>query len=254
MSVMSYEDASAGPMKVIAATVMMFLLAACAPKTGPGSQYALLDALSEQLYQYHSCIPLGWQPVAVAGTYYPGYIASLQGYAEFLDAIWRGRIPAGDVQKPRVAPVFRVLNHLVQAGLLDRKRTSTGFDYYLTEQALQYYYASSLYQDNRGNMQYLCYSKIVPEQIIWSQRIPRPPDWVPSKAQWYRVVFRWKTSALARWASADPFLRSHSIVLSPLKSPTAARMFYLRNAWHLVNIYDGNWMLPALTDAAAWRT
>ncbi|MGZ3526652.1 MAG: hypothetical protein ACXVAO_03010, partial [Vulcanimicrobiaceae bacterium] len=104
---------------------MTMLVSACASQPSPGSQRALLDASSSELqYQYHAWVPLGWAPVAIAGTYYPGYVASLQGYAEYLDAIWRGRIEADDVQKPRVREVFEVLNHLAKVALLVRKHTA----------------------------------------------------------------------------------------------------------------------------------
>jgi hypothetical protein len=240
-------------MRRLLAIVAALVLSACAHTPAPHSQSAVLDALSNALDdQYHACVPLGWNPVVVAGTYYPGYIASLQSYEEVWDAIWRGRIPASDVAKPRVGTVYDVLNHLVKAGLLLRKRTPSDYDYYLTYRALPYYYDRSWYGNNNGNMQYLCYSKVVPSRIISLQRIRRPSDWT-GPAQWYRASFAWAAGAPARWAR-DPFLRAHSVLLSPMRSPATAKMFYADKTWHVADIDDKTWRLPKVFDAAAWSS
>ena len=235
------------------ALLAALLLSACAHAPTPGSQAAVLNALSNALeVQYHACVPLGWNPVAVAGTYYPGYIASRQSYEETWDAIWRGRILAANVEKPSVKPVYEVLNHLEDAGLLRRVRTPLNYDYYLTPNALPYYYDTSWFDNNRGDMQYLCYSKIIPDRIVWVEHIRRPSNW-SGPAQWYRASFKWRASASATWAS-DPFLRAHSVILAPLKSPTTAKMFYLDETWHVTNIYDHTWMMPKVSDATAWNS
>lgn len=214
----------------------------------------MLDALTSAFgEQYHACVPLGWKPVVVAGTYYPGYIASLQSYAEVWDAIWRGRIAASDIANPRARPVFDVLNHLVKAGLLRRERTPFSYDYYLQYDALPYYDDISWYGNNNGDMQYLCYSRIVPERIIRLEQIRRPPKWA-GRAQWYRASFTWRVSASAPWARNDPFLQAHSIILSPMQSPTTATLFRAGKRWHITNIYDTNWKLPKVSDAAAWTS
>jgi hypothetical protein len=228
------------------------LLAACSAP-GPGSQQAMLAGLAQALrFQYHNCVPLGWQPVSVAGTYYPGFTATAQSYAEFLDAIWRGRIATKDLRNSSGRAVFGTLNHLMSAGLLDRKETPGGYNYFLKPQSFPYYFGSSLYGDNRDRLQYLCYSTIVPQKIVWSQRIPYPKGSRKSKAQWYRVLFTWMPSSPAAWAN-DPYFRKHSIVLAPIESPTAAKMYYYRDDWHVVDIYDRTWMLPATVDATAQK-
>jgi hypothetical protein len=241
--------------RILSACLAFALLSACAAVPRPparGSQAAILGALSDTLqYQYHACVPLGWRPVAVAGTYYPGYIASLQNYAEWLDAIWRARIDFSEISKPAVKPVFEVLNHLTKAGLLVRKQEASFYDYFLTANALPYYYGWSRYNNNYGKMQYLCYSTLVPDRLVWMQRIARPNDW-RGRAQWYRVSFAWKASAPAQWAN-DPFLREHSVILAPVKSPAVALMYYNDSDWHVGALYDRTWMLPVLRDVAAWK-
>jgi hypothetical protein len=121
--------------KVVAALAVA-LLTACS-RSGPGSEQSLIAALSQELkFQYHDCIPLGWQPVAVAGTYYPGFSAAAPSYEEFSDAIWRGSISFKDLRKPGPRTVFTALNHLVSAGLLERNKVPAGYDYLLRPQAL----------------------------------------------------------------------------------------------------------------------
>lgn len=238
-------------MRKIAALLAVLLLSACAHAPMPSSKSAVLDALSSALDgQYHACVPLGWKPVVIAGTYYPGYIASLQNYEEVWDAVWRGRIAASDVTKPDVRAVYGVLNHLVKAGLLTRTRTPSSYDYYLKYEALPYYNDRSLYGNNNGAMQYLCYSKIVPDRIVRLERIRPPSEWT-GRAQWYQASFAWRVTVSAAWAR-DPFLRAHSVVLSPMSSPTTALMFYADKEWHVADISGKRWMLPRVADAAAW--
>ena len=166
-------------------------------------------------------------------------------YAEWLDAIWRGRIDARDLRNPGAADVSTVLDHLASAGLLKEKRDAFGVDYLLTSNAFPYFYGSSLFNNNRDSLPYLCFSTIAPDKILWMHRIAKPSPLENGAAQWYDVDFAWKPSARAGWAD-DGFLQAHSVVLAPLTSPTVAKMFYLNGQWHLVNIYDRGWMLPAV--------
>ncbi len=216
----------------------------------PNSNRALVAALSQDLrFTYHACVPLGWKPVPVHGTYYPGYTAAIANYAEWLDAIWRGSIAKRDLRNPDAKTVFEVLNHLTQAGLLTRKEFPRRYRYFLTPRAFGYYDGASVYKNNRDSLPYLCYSVIAPDRIVWLQRIPSPRGWVAG-AQWYNVQFAWKPGARAGW-TPDTFLRSHSVVLPPVDSPTSAKVYYSDNQWHLVNVYDRGWMLPALGNAAS---
>lgn len=233
------------------AACTLALLAACA-SNGPGSERAVVKALSAQLvFQYHECVPLGWEPMYSAGTYYPGYTASVQNYAEFLDAIWRGRIDDGEMKDPATTEVARVLDHLTAAGLLTRQVRVGRIDYGLTPNAFPYYYGSEEYGNNHDSLPYLCYSTVVPTRIAWIARIA-PPSWRRrSKAQWYRASFEWKASEPAAWAR-DPFLRAHSVTLAPLSSPTTVMLVFARGTWSVLNIYDRGWMLPALSHPNAW--
>lgn len=214
----------------------------------PHANRVLLESIAAQLkYAYHDCVPLGWEPVPVRGTYYPGYTASLQTYAEWLDALWRGRIDTRDLNRPGATEVFNVLNHLAHAGLLERRSVPGAFDYYLTTRALPYYYASSTYHDNRDSLPYLCYSTIVPDRVVWLQLAGKSAK---LGGRWYTVSFEWKPGSTAAWAN-DWYIRAHSVVLPPLRSPVTAKLFYRNGNWNLASVYDRTWMLPAITAQAA---
>lgn len=209
------------------------------------STQALLNGLAHDLkFTYHECVPLGWQPVPVRGTYYPGYTASMQNYAEWLDAIWRGHIEKSDLRNPQAADVVATLDHLAASGLLRKTNTQSRYDYYLTPRALAYYYGSSTFENNRDSLPYLCFSTIVPERIDWIAPASPPPYARRRHTQWYRLEFSWKPSSPPAWA--DAFIRAHSVVLAPLTSPTAAKVVFRDGQWDLMNIYDRGWMLPAI--------
>lgn len=226
--------------------VALMLRWALTPAQSHGSPQAELAALADAMQvEYHDCVPLGWQPVPVAGTYYPGFTASLATRAEFFDSVWRGRIERPQLKRPDVRSVFTVLNRLTAAGLLTRQPRANGFDYYLTQSAMPYYYSSSIYGDNREHFPYLCYTHIVPQRVLWSQRSAGHAHWTGPHAQWYRVAFTWRAGQAARWAG-DPVLRSHSVVLPPVKCPTFAMMLYVNGEWDVTKIYDRTWGMPVL--------
>ena len=156
---------------VLAALIGVEFLRAPAANSTQSVLYALSDELR---FTYHACVPLGWQPVPVHGTYYPGYTASTSNYAEWLDALWRGRIPRRDLREPQAQAVYATLNHLTAAGLLVRSADASGFSYFLTPRALGYYYGSSSFKDNRDSLPYLCYSTIVPQRIDWIAKAGAP--------------------------------------------------------------------------------
>lgn len=213
----------------------------------------MLDALDAQMaVQYHDCVPLGWAPVAVSGSYYPGYTATVANYEEFLDAVWRGRIENRDLRRRDARDVRLVLDRLVAHGLLDVQRQPGGYDYYLRPAAFDYFYGSSTYGNNHDSLPYLCYSTIVPQQILAMQPIAAPYPLRAGNVQWYDVSFAWTVSRAAGWAS-DPVLRSHSVELAPLHSPTSARVYKLGRIWHITRIDTHDRMLPVLADSSAWR-
>jgi hypothetical protein len=183
--------------------------------------------------------------VAVAGSYYPGYSAGLQGYAMWLDAVWMGIVHTRDLNRPEVKTVAETLDDLVKTGMVSRRPIVNGYQYALTLQAMPYFYDSNLYGNNPDHLPYLCYSTIVPQRILWKQHIhferaPRDRKAMPV----FRASFQWTTSPAAAWAR-DPVIQAHSVVLAPTGSPTTGKFTYFGNSWHLVHIYNRGWMMPA---------
>ncbi|HET7813485.1 MAG TPA: hypothetical protein VFL13_03855 [Candidatus Baltobacteraceae bacterium] len=237
-------------MKHAAAALSIALsLAACS--AAPPAE--VLDALDAQMaVQYHDCVPLGWAPVAVGSSYYPGYTATVANYEEFLDAVWRGRIDDSDLQRRDARDVRTVLDRLVSRGLLDVHRSRGGYNYFLRPAAFAYFYGSSIYGNNHDSLPYLCYSTIVPQQILAMRPIAAPYRLRGANVQWYDVSFSWTAGGTAAWA-ADPVIRSHSVVLAPVRSPASARVYKLGRLWHITHIADRGPMLPVLANSSAWR-
>jgi hypothetical protein len=229
--------------------VLAGLLAAeYAAVPAPESTRGVLAALQRELrFTYHECVPLGWAPVPVRGTYYPGYTASAATYEDMLDAVWRGSINYADLHNAQAFEVYSMLEHLRAQGLLTRTDARSGYRYFLSPGALPYYYGSSVFKDNRDSLPYLCYSRIVPTHIGWMRKIAATRGAVTG--QWYTLQFSWKPSSVPRWAN-DPYIRSHSVLLAPLASPTTARVVFRDDDWQLANVYDRGWMLPALKRSA----
>lgn len=234
-------------LRILALCLIVLGLGACSARYRP-----VLDAIATDFrFQYHECVPLGWVPVPAAGSYYPGYTASLGSFHEFLDAAWRGRIDTKDLGSPTVQREYAILNHLVHSGLLSRSDSHDAAIYELTVDAWPYYFDSSIYNNNRDSLQYLCYSQVEPTNIDSVTPIEPPKD-VRRKASWYRVTVEWEPSRIARWAR-DSFLREHSVILPPLRDPAQLTMYERGGVWYVHAIDDNVTALPALSDIAAWK-
>lgn len=186
-----------------------------------------MQSLDGQLAtQYHSCIPLGWVPVPVAGTYYPGYSARVQDE----NILWAGSIRRSDLHRSDVRETAAVMNELVRAGMLTGDRSSEYDRYYLTDAALPYYYGGNRYNDNPEHYPYLCYSHIVPQKVVWKEPIHRE-----NGTRTFHVRFTWKTSAFAAWAN-DAFLRERSIVLAPRERAMPTQFTECKRGWEIVMV------------------
>lgn len=239
--------------RAFTAAVIALALASCAAPSDRGRSALAFSALKKQLVdQYHECIPLGWAPVPVGASYYPGYTASIQSYHMWLDAIWAGIIRDSDLRDPQARQVQSVLDALVHEGLLTRTRAGTALHYYLKPGAVPYFFGSHSYGNNNDSLSYLCYSSIVPSRILWTDRahIERyGPRRIPRLT--FHATFEWTPTPPAAWAQ-NPVLQSHSIVLPPTTTPTTARFERFGDTWYVVNIYSRGLMLPALADKSAW--
>ena len=225
------------------------LLAGCAPSR---DQIAL-DALNAQLAkQYHECVPLGWSPVTVAGTYYPGVsvILDVEGW---LPARWIGLVRKRNLGRADVRTISAVLDDLVRVGLLERDafRGGGGVRYNLSTAALPFYYDENQHGNNPAHIPYLCYSTIVPTRVEWSSLVYRERARDGSHdVDAFDAVFEWKPGPVAAWAN-DPFLRSHSVKLGPTESPVTATFVNSDGDWTVAKLSTS---FPAgrVVDASVW--
>ena len=233
------------------------ILALCtgAALTGcsPTDQRVIMNRLNSQLtQQYHECVPLGWNPVPVAGTYYPGSSAEFVEENTWLRPVWLGSVRTSDLLRPETRAIYRVLNKLVKAGMVEKNRTPGGFRYHLTMRALPYYFDDNALGNNPDHIPYLCYSKIVPQRVIWNQPIhlEQSRDNV-GRIEVFRVAFSWTSSPVGSW-SADADLRSRSVILAPVASPTIVKFIKSGKTWEIGSI-EAPLRNPRLVDVSLWR-
>ncbi len=220
------------------------LLPAVFDANSPSNPRFIMRALATQLsQQYHQCVPLGWAPQPVAGSYYPAYSAEYRQNGVWLRPYWLGMVPRSGLTHPKVRQAYGVLNALVRAGLLVRTSQSDGTYYRLTLRALPYYFDDNGFGDNPDHFPYLCYSRLLPTRVRWTR---------PAGSHAVRVQFVWRPGPAAPWAD-DPFLRKHSVVLPPLGDPVVAVFSDHGGQWYVKTLLTRNAMLPRVTDVAAWQ-
>jgi hypothetical protein len=202
--------------------------------------------------QYHECVPLGWNPVPVAGVFSPGYSTEFRQTVEWLPAFWLGKIQMGELTHADGRVAYQVLEALVRKGLLEKHVAQGSFRYNLTLRGLPYYFDRNQYGNNPDHLPYLCYSTIVPVDVTWSQslRVERIWDEFP-RMQVFRAAFTWRVGPDAEWAN-DAILRSHSVILTPTQSPALAKLVNWGGDWEIEHIYTFTPMLPKLADASVW--
>ncbi len=212
-----------------------------------------MHALRSQVAnQYHECVPLGWAPVPVAGTYYPGYSAELQETNSWLRPLWLGSVQTSDLQRPAVRATFEVLNELAHVGMLESRRVPGGFRYRLTLRALPYYFDENQYGNNPEHWPYLCYSLIVPQRVVWNQPIQlERHGYRPSASEAFRVGFQWRPSQVASWSN-NAILRSHSVILAPTASPLIATFAKRDGAWIIQHLSAPVPFRPQVIDSSVW--
>ena len=229
------------------------VLAAVAPAAcAPSNDRAILETLRTQLAeQYHDCVPLGWSPVAVAGTYYPGTSVTLYEEGVWLPARWIGRVRTRDLARPDVRTIFGVLNELTRAGMLVRTKTSGGSRYHLTVAALPFYYDESAYGNNPDHIPYLCYSTIVPQRVVAIDSVRRDRLRYGSRDEdMFHATFEWTPRPIAAWAN-DAFLRSHSVMLGPAESPVTATFAKRHGEWTIAQL-SAPTPVARIVDTAVW--
>lgn len=226
-------------MTAAAIAICAYLLSGCSP-TAPRIVFNSLDA--ELHHQYHACIPLGWDPVPVAGYYYPGYSSEYREEGVWLHPYWIGVVYRSQLADQRVRTAQQVMNVLVREGMLERSPAHDAMYYHLTPRALPYYFEGNSYGNNPDHLPYLCYSTIVPAKILSTGPITR---------RTFHSEFVWRTSSPAAWAM-DPFLQSHSVILPPLTARVSAKFENDHGSWYLQKLWTSTPMLPRVVNPLVW--
>jgi hypothetical protein len=241
---------SAGLTKPLCAFIAAALLAACSP-TG---DRAVLRSLKTQLTaQYHACVPLGWTPVPVAGTYYPGVSVTLTEEGVWLPARWIGRVRTRDLARADVRAAFGVLNELTADGLLDRDDHVPGvWRYSLTAAGQRFYYDGSAYGNNPEHIPYLCYSTIVPQRVASISPIDLEPARDGKRdVDSFIAAFEWTPSPAPAWANSA-FIRTHSVTLGPIENPAVAQFQNIHGNWTITQLSGTESPAARVVDSGAW--
>lgn len=99
-------------------------------------QHILLNAVEEQFSgQFHKCVPLGWNPAPVDGSYVPSFSVEFRERNAWLPPLWLGFLPRSAVNTPNARTAAGVLNALARSGLIEKRYMSNGIRYNLTERA-----------------------------------------------------------------------------------------------------------------------
>ncbi len=241
---------AAGLARAFRAVVAAALLAGCSAT----DDRAVLAALKTQLAaQNHECVPLGWTPVPVAGTYYPGVSVTLTEEGVWLPARWIGRVRARDLARDDVRAAFDVLNELTRAGLLDRDHhVPATWRYNLTNAGQRFFYEDSAYGDNPDHVPYLCYSTIVAQRIASVSPVARGRSRDGKRdLDTFVAAFEWTPSPVPAWAD-NAFVRAHSVTLGPIERPAVAQFQDVGGNWTITQLSGTQSPTARVVDAGAW--
>lgn len=229
-------------LRFISAVAMISLgAAACAFN----EKAALLKTLRSDFADVpHDCVPLGWVPVRVGNTYYPGYSAEMQDVNSWVPALWLGSVHAQDVTKSDIRVTYSILNALVRNGLLESRQTPRGRHYNLTLRGMGYYSDRNEFGNNPDHLAYMCFSQIVPRRIVWNQA----PSGGAKNAHALKASFEWRRSEAAPWATG--FFRTHSVILSPTRTPATATFVLRDKEWHVQSLSQ---TAPQIVQPSAWK-
>lgn len=224
---------------------------ACSPTD---SRVVLRELRGELAQQYHECVPLGWNPVPVAGTYYPGanVVVEEEGNGRvWLPAMWIAWIDDRELERADVRATAELMNALARDGMLQREVRPGGTKYRLTAKAVPYFFSENAHGSNPPAIPYLCYSTIVPQRVVATEpiRVRRLPSGVD--AQVFRATFTWTASEPESWARS-PYIRTHSVVLGPSENPLAAELVRTEGGWRVLTVRGPSSQQPHVIDASVW--
>jgi hypothetical protein len=227
------------PSRRLACALLTCAIVACSP-AGDRVAASLLD--SQLTEKYHQCVPLGWTLGLTTSSYYPGYNATKTEEGVWLQALWVAVIPKRDLGRPPARTVHAILDELTALGLLERIDLRDRLRYHLSARGSRYFYNENRLGDNSEHWPYMCYSRIVPQQVVW-QVTRRLNDGVEHVAHVW-----WRATPPQTWVT--PFLRAHSVVLNPTEEPAVATVFVRTDNSIAAKL---EFSLPSVVDRSAWR-
>jgi hypothetical protein len=187
-------------------------------------QQTLLNAVEENFGgQFHKCVPLGWNPSPIDGSYVPKFSVEFHERDAWLPPLWLGLLPRSAVKTPDGRTAAELLSALARAGLVERRHVNNGIRYNLTPKAFPYYFEGNDFGDNPDHLSYLCYSRLIVDRVVSSQVVHQFTG--ASNANAVCVAFSWHASEDDDWAK-DHVIQSHSVVLAPTRSPALITLAY----------------------------
>jgi hypothetical protein len=192
----------------LAATLLVFAaLAACAPMR----EWTAMQMLRDDFTDYHRCVPLGWNVEPVASTYVVGTSVEFEPNGWWLKPLWIGIVYDDQMRRRDVREAVALLDALAAHGLVQdsRLRHFRGTRFNLTMAGMEYYFDRNRFGNNPLRESYLCYSKLVPDQVLALDK--------------NTITFHWHESTPAPWAQ-DPIIQAHSVVLAPQQDPVEIRI------------------------------
>lgn len=207
-------------------------LTACSHHIESPMRDAVVDRFSTQ---FHRCVPLGWVPAAVDGSYVPSYSFDFSPRTTWLRAMWVGWIPNRAQYTAAGRSESRLLNALARKGLLEVQLARSGTWYRLKWSAFSYYFEGNNFGNNPLHLSYLCYSRIVPDVVTVNAG--------------RNVRFTWHSETDAAWAD-DPIVQRYSVNLAPTRSPATVEVAKRAGSWMVTRAsYD---VTNTLRDPSAW--
>ncbi len=224
----------------------LILLGACSHSIDSVLHGAIFDRFSAQ---FHRCVPLGWVPEPVDGSYVPGYSVEYSPRDVWLPPLWLGFVPGRALHTVHGLSAYRLLKEFVKAGLVESQPARRGTWYRLTERAVPYYFEGNDFGNNPLHLSYLCYSTIVLDGLAWSAGAQAGADGGDAHA--FKVRFTWHSDSEATWA-ANPVVQRYSVTLAPTQSPAAVEVAKRDGSWEVARAYYD--ATNTLTNPSAWAT
>jgi hypothetical protein len=208
----------------------------------------LYDAIDDRFSgQFHRCVPLGWEPAPVDGSYVPSYSIEYSPRDAWLPPLWLGFLPDWARSTTEGRSTYRLLTALAGADLVEGERGSHGTLYRLTERAAPFYFEGNDFGNNPLHLPYLCYSTIVPDRLTSSAgKRKGQRDGITAT---FTVRFAWHSHSNAAWA-ADPVIQHYSVNLAPAQSPAVVEVAKREGTWEVARAYYD--ATNTLADPSAW--